>query len=58
MEYHLAIPTKLLEARPLPPICMSSGTREGVSYRSMVLRERTSIVLEIVLGQLVQGILT
>jgi len=50
MEYHLAIPTKLLEARPLPPICMSSGTREGVSYRSMLLRERTPILLDIVLG--------
>ena len=55
MEYHLAIPTKLLEARPLPPVCMSSGVREGVSYRSMVLHERVPILPELVLRVLGGG---
>jgi hypothetical protein len=49
MEYHLAIPTELLEARPLPQICLASGAREGVSYRSLLLRERVPILASIIL---------
>jgi hypothetical protein len=48
MEYHLAIPTKYLESRPLPLVCVASGTPEGVSYYSLVLRERLPALISMI----------